>query len=88
MSVNENGNGILSPHPDHDEEHEYQLCRMEMMKIRAARAKARQEAQEAENRRERRINACDLSGHEFAIVCEEIWVDFKTWVNRHENMRN
>ena len=89
MSVNENGNGIvspsLSPHPDHDEEREYQLCRMEMKKIRAAQEK---EAQEAESRRERRINACDLSGHEFAIVCEEIWVDFKTWVNHHENMKN
>jgi len=90
MSANKNRNGIVSPspHPDHDEEREYQLCRMEIMKIRAARAKARQEAQEAESRRERRINACDLTGQEFAIVCEELWVDFKTWVNHHENMKN
>ena len=88
MSVNKNGNGIVSPHPEHDEEREYQLCRMEIIKIRAARAKARQEAQEAESRRDRRINACDLTGHEFAIVCEELWVDFKTWINHHENMKN
>lgn len=85
MSANENGNRIVSPHPEHDEEREYQLCRMEMKKIRAAQEK---EAQEAERRRERRINACDLSGHEFAIVCEELWVDFKTWINHHENMKN
>ena len=91
MSANKNGNGIVSPspspspHPDHDEEREYQLCRMEMKKIRAAQEK---EAQEAESRRERRINACDLTGQEFAIVCEEIWVDFKTWINHHENMKN
>lgn len=89
MSVNKNGNGIVSPspspHPDHDEEREYQLCRMEMKKIRAAQEK---KAQEAESRRERRINACDLTGQEFAIVCEELWVDFKTWINHHENMKN
>jgi hypothetical protein len=85
MSVNKNGNGIVSPHPDHDEEREYQLCRMEMKKIRAAQEK---KAQEAESRRERRINACDLTGQEFAIVCEELWVDFKTWVNHNENMKN
>ena len=86
MSVNENGNSsLLSPHPEHDEEREYQLCRMEMKRIRAARA--RQE-EEAGYRRDRRMNACDLDGKEFAIVCEELWVDFKFWVNHHDNMKN
>ena len=86
MSVNENGNGIVSPspspspHPEHDEEREYQLCRMEMKRIRAAQAD--------EERIQRRINACDLTGDEFKIVCEELWVDFKTWVTHHENMKN
>lgn len=54
-------------------------------------ARARQEAEDiatAENRRERRINACDLTGEEFAIVCEELWIDFKSWTNHHENMRD
>jgi hypothetical protein len=80
----ENGNGIVSPspspHPEHDEEREYQLCKMEMKRIRAAQA--------GEERRQRRINACDLTGDEFKIVCEELWVDFKTWVTHHENMKN
>jgi hypothetical protein len=82
----ENGNGIVSPspspspHPEHDEEREYQLCRMEMKRIRAAQAD--------EERIQRRINACDLTGDEFKIVCEELWVDFKTWVTHHENMKN
>ncbi len=85
----ENGNGIvspsLSPHPEHDEEREYQLCRMEMKRIRAARA---QQQQADEERIQQRINACDLTGDEFKIVCEELWVDFKTWVTHHENMKN
>lgn len=92
MSVNENGNGnsrlSSSPHPEHDEEREYQLCRMEMKRIRAARAAAANKEVEAGYRRERRMNACDLNGHEFAIVCEELWVDFKKWVGHHENMKN
>jgi hypothetical protein len=91
--INENGNGNkrvpLSPHPDHDEEREYQLCQMEMKRIRAARAaEAEKERNETEKRRDRRMNACDLTGDEFRIVCEELWVDFKTWVNHHENMKN
>jgi hypothetical protein len=59
---------------------------MEMKRIRAAAEKKRKE--ESENARDRRMNACDLTGHEFAIVCEELWVDFKFWVNHHENMKN
>ena len=89
--VNENGNGNVSPspHPEHDEEREYQLCKMEMKRIRAARAAAAADKkEEAENARERRMNACDLTGDEFKIVCEELWVDFKTWVNHRENMKN
>ena len=86
--VNENGNGIVSPHPEHDEEREYQLCKMEMKRIRAARAAEAEKKEEAGQRRDRRMNACDLTGQEFAIVCEELWVDFKMWVNHHENMKN
>lgn len=79
----------MSPHPEHDEEREYQLCKMEMKKIRAAQAKAEAaQAMKAERRRQRRIDACDLTGAEFAIVCEELWVDFKSWVTHHENMKN
>ena len=92
MSVNENGSAnqnknssLSSPHPEHDEEREYQLCRMEMKRIRAAEQKKREES---ENARDRRMNACDLTGDEFAIVCEELWVDFMMWVNHHENMKN
>jgi len=91
----ENGNGnkgtststSTSPHPEHDEEREYQLCRMEMKRIRAARAQQQQQ-QADDERRQRRMNACDLTGDEFKIVCEELWVDFKSWVTHHENMKN
>ena len=95
MSVNENGSAnqnknssLSSPHPDHDEEREYQLCRMEMKRIRAARAAEAKKKEESENARDRRMNACDLTGDEFKIVCEEMWVDFKTWVSHHENTKN
>jgi hypothetical protein len=88
MSVNENGNVRVSPHPEHDEEREYQLCKMEMKRIRAARAAEAKKKEEAGQRRDRRMNACDLTGHEFAIVCEELWVDFKFWVNHHDNTKN
>ena len=29
---------------------------------------------------------CDMTGDEFMIVCEELWVDFKKWANHHENV--
>ena len=87
----ENGNGnkgtSVSPHPEHDEEREYQLCKMEMKRIRAAQQQ--QQQQQADDERiQRRINACDLTGYEFKIVCEELWIDFKSWVTHHENMKN
>jgi len=41
-----------------------------------------------ENGRSSRANACDLDGDEFRIVCEELWVDFKTWVNHHKSVSN
>ena len=91
----ENGNGVVSPstspHPEHDEEREYQIRRIEMRRIQKAQAQQQAEAEaeaEAENRRQRRIDACDLTGDEFKIVCEELWVDFKLWVTYHENMKN
>jgi len=94
----ENGNGIVSPspspspHPEHDEEREYQLCRMEMRRIRKAQAQQQQQQQqqqaEAEKRRQLRIEACDVTSDQFKIVCEELWVDFKSWVTYHENMKN
>lgn len=35
-----------------------------------------------------RMNACDINGEEFQIVCEELWVDFKSWMNHHDNLNN
>jgi len=33
-----------------------------------------------------RMKACEITGEEFMIVCEELWIDFKTWVDHHENL--
>lgn len=38
------------------------------------------------NKRSSRADACDLDGDEFKIVCEELWIDFRKWVNHHENV--
>jgi hypothetical protein len=35
-----------------------------------------------------RMNACDINGEEFQIVCEELWIDFKSWMNHHDNLNN
>ena len=35
--------------------------------------------------RSSRADVCDVNGEEFKIVCEELWVDFKTWVNHNKN---
>jgi hypothetical protein len=35
-----------------------------------------------------RMNACDLTGEEFKIVCEELWIDFNSWVNHRSNIRD
>jgi hypothetical protein len=29
---------------------------------------------------------CDMTGEECMIVCEELWIDFKKWMNRDENI--
>lgn len=69
---------------------EFDLRRREMNKILEAhkRMKQSQSQSDAENKessRSARANACDLNGEEFAIVCEELWIDFKTWVNHNKN---
>jgi hypothetical protein len=35
-----------------------------------------------------RMNSHDITGEEFRIVCEELWIDFKFWANRDENIKN
>ena len=65
---------------------EFELRRREMNKILEAHKRMRQSQSDAENKgssRSARANACDLNGEEFAIVCEELWIDFKTWVNHN-----
>ena len=67
---------------------EFELRRREMNKILEAHKRMRQSQSDAENKgssRSARANACDLNGEEFAIVCEELWIDFKTWVNHNKN---
>ena len=41
-----------------------------------------------QNYRSARMNACDLTGEEFQIVCEELWIDFNSWVNHQPNFRD
>lgn len=33
-------------------------------------------------------NSHDITGEEFRIVCEELWIDFNMWINHHQNLTN
>jgi hypothetical protein len=72
------------PTSEKDLEMEYQLRRREMKKIQEARKHMM--AGGGENERSARMNACDLNGEEFQIVCEELWIDFRRWVNHTKNL--
>lgn len=60
---------------------EYELRRREMNKI----VQAHDDPENKMSSRSARADACDLNGEEFRIVCEELWIDFKTWVNHNKN---
>jgi hypothetical protein len=34
------------------------------------------------------MNSHDITGEEFRIVCEELWIDFNMWINHHQNLTN
>ena len=77
------------PTNEKDLELEYQLRVREIRKIQEARkrmASGGGAGGGGENERSARMNACDLNGEEFQIVCEELWIDFRRWVNHNENM--
>ncbi len=80
------------PTSEKDLEMEYQLRRREMKKIQEARKHMMMAGGGSggggggQNDRSARINACDLNGEEFQIVCEELWIDFRRWVNHNENL--
>ena len=81
---------------DYDEERECEILRNEIERIRKIRenmtprvpkgAKGAGRIDDGYNNS--RINACDVTGEEFNIVCEELWIDFKKWTERHENLTN
>lgn len=75
------------PTSEKDLEMEYQLRVREIRKIQEARKRMASGGSGAyKNERSARMNACDLNGEEFQIVCEELWIDFRRWVNHNENM--
>lgn len=77
------------PTSEKDLEMEYQLRRREMKKIQEARKHMMAGgggSGHGQNDRSARMNACDLTGEEFQIVCEELWIDFRRWVNHNENL--
>ena len=75
------------PTSEKDLELEYQLRVREIRKIQEARKRmASGGSGGGQNDRSARMNACDLNGEEFQIVCEELWIDFRRWVNHNENL--
>ena len=75
------------PTSEKDLELEYQLRVREIRKIQEARKRmASGGSGGGQNDRSARMNACYLNGEEFQIVCEELWIDFRRWVNHNENL--
>lgn len=77
------------PTSEKELEMEYELRRREMRKIHEARKRMTADcggANGTESYRSSRMNACDLTGDEFQIVCEELWIDFRRWVNHQKNL--
>ena len=75
------------PTSEKDLELEYQLRVREIRKIQEARKRmASGGGGGYKNERSARMNACDLNGEEFQIVCEELWIDFRRWVNHQKNL--
>jgi hypothetical protein len=76
------------PTSEKDLELEFELRKREMKKIQEARMRmiSGAGAGAEKNKRSSRADACDLDGDEFKIVCEELWIDFRRWVNHHENV--
>ena len=79
------------------EEMHQELVRKEIEKIRRAREHERQHDRLHGNMVQKKmndddvtryINSCDITGEEFRIVCEELWIDFKLWVSHHKNLTN
>ena len=83
-----NTNNINNTNTSKDE---YELYRRERNKIIEANRKREMGGGSGvvENisgsRRSSRADVCDVNGEEFKIVCEELWVDFKTWINHNKN---
>jgi len=82
---------IRSPYPESEKELEleYDLRVREIRKIQEARKRMASGGSGAyQNERSARMNACDLTGDEFQIVCEELWIDFRRWVNHQKNFND
>ena len=78
---------------DYDEERECEILRNEIERIRKIRENMTPKPKNGaghidDNYNNSRVNSCDITGEEFMIVCEELWIDFKKWTNQHENLTN
>lgn len=76
---------------DYDEERECEILRNEIERIRKIRENMTPKGAsriDDDGYNNSRINACDVTGEEFKIVCEELWVDFKKWKEQYDNLTN
>ena len=88
-------------HPENDEEMEVDLRRREMDKMIDAKVKMRQIYKRGFIQPDRfgkkgsgggddsdniDFDITDMTEKDIAIVCEELWVDFNTWINQQKNV--
>ena len=78
-------------HAGDSEDLHRELVRKEIEKIRRARERERENMVQKKMKDDdvnRHMNSCDITGEEFQIVCEELWIDFNLWVSHHKNLTN
>ena len=79
---------------DYNEERECEILRNEIERIRKIRENMTPRMPKPtkggvdDGYNNSRVNSCDITGEEFMIVCEELWIDFKKWTKHHENLTN
>jgi hypothetical protein len=91
-SSSASSSSAYSSHRENDQEMEFALRSREMAKMYEARRKMKRvygdDGGGGNNKDDDNgdIDVTDMTKEDISIVCEELWVDFKTWINGRNNV--
>ena len=79
---------MSSSHPENDEEMEYELRRREMKKMHEAMGRMRKigVAEGSVDCDKIDFDVTNMTDEDIAIVCEELWIDLKSWIGTKNNL--